>query len=134
MWYQVFVSNNNNTLHTHKKMFDGNYTRILRAILNTSSRQYPTKQSLYGILPPIMKTIEVRRTRRAGHCWRSKDELIIDILLWTSLHGRAKARNQQEPIYNSSVSIQDLAWKTSRERWTIETGGKRGSGRSVLVA
>ena len=36
-----------------------------------------------------------------------------------------------EPIYNSSVPIQDLAWKTSRERWTIETCGERGSERSV---
>ena len=24
-----------------------------------------------------------------GHCWRSKDELISDILLWTLSHGRA---------------------------------------------
>ena len=39
-----------------------------------------------------------------------------------------------EPENNSSVRIQDVALKTSRERWTIETGGGRGSGRSVLVA
>ena len=38
-----------------------------------------------------------------------------------------------EPIYNY-VSIQDIALKTSQERWTIETGGERGSGRSVLAA
>ena len=42
-------------------------------------------------LPPITKTIQVRRTRHAGHCWRSRDELISDILLWTPTHGRAKA-------------------------------------------
>ena len=39
--------------------------------------------------------------------------------------------DQQEPIYNSSVPIWDVAWKTSHERWTIETGGERGLGRSV---
>ena len=50
-----------------------------------------TKQQLYGHLPPITKTIQIRRTRHAGHCWRSKDELISDVLLWTSSHGRAKA-------------------------------------------
>ena len=33
----------------------------------------------------------VRRTRHAGHCWRSRDELIRDVLLWTPTHGRAKA-------------------------------------------
>ena len=42
--------------------------------------------------------------------------------------------DQQETIYNSSVPIQDVVLKTYRERWMIETGGKRGSGRSVLVA
>ena len=42
-------------------------------------------------LPPITKTIQVRRTRHAGHCWRSRDELIRDILLWTPTHGHAKA-------------------------------------------
>ena len=33
----------------------------------------------------------VRRTRHAGHCWRSRDELIRDVLLWIPTHGRAKA-------------------------------------------
>ena len=46
---------------------------------------------LYGHLPPITKTIQVRRTRHAGHCWRSRDELIRDVLLWIPTHGRAKA-------------------------------------------
>ena len=30
-------------------------------------------------------------TRHAGNCWRSRDELIRDVLLWTRTHGRAKA-------------------------------------------
>ena len=42
--------------------------------------------------------------------------------------------DQLEPIYNTSVLIQDVALKTSRERLMIETGGKRGSGRFVLEA
>ena len=37
------------------------------------------------------KTIQIRRTRHAGHCWRSRDELISDVLLWTSSYGLAKA-------------------------------------------
>ena len=33
----------------------------------------------------------VRRTRHAGHCWRSRDELTSDVLLWaSSSYGRAK--------------------------------------------
>ena len=74
-----------------EKKLDGNYTRMLRAILNKSWRQHPTRHQLYGHLPPITKTIHVRRTRHAGHCWRSRDELISDVLLWTPTHDRAKA-------------------------------------------
>ena len=73
-----------------KKKLDGNYTRMLRAILNKSWRQHPTKYQLYGHLPPITKTIKVRRTRHSGHCWRSRDELISDVFLWIPSHGRAK--------------------------------------------
>ena len=80
-----------------EKKLDGNYTRMLRAILNKSWRQHPTKH-----LPPITKTIQVRRTRHAGHCWRSKDELISDVLLWTPTHGRAKA---ELSIYLSVHSV-----------------------------
>ena len=78
------------TKRTEKKL-DCNYTRMLRAILNKSWRQNPAKQQLYGHLPRITKTIQVRRIRHAGHCCRSKDELISDVLLWTPLHGLAKA-------------------------------------------
>ena len=74
-----------------EKKLDGNYARMLRVILNKSWRQHPTKHRLYGHLSPITKTIKVRRTRHAGHCWRSRDKLISDVLLWTPTYGRAKA-------------------------------------------
>ena len=66
-----------------KKKLDGNCTRMLWPILNKFWRQLPTRHQLYGHLPPVTKTIQVRRTRHAGHYWRSKDELISDLLLWT---------------------------------------------------
>ena len=78
-------------VRSQNNKIDGNYTRMLRAILNKSWRQHPTKHQLYGHLPPITKTIQVRRTRHAGHCWRSRDELINDVLKWTPTYGRAKA-------------------------------------------
>ena len=34
--------------------------------------------------------IKERRTRFAGHCYRSKDEVISDLILWTSKHGKVK--------------------------------------------
>ena len=54
-------------------------------------RQHPTKQQMYGHLPPIMKTIQVKQNRHAGHCRRSRGELLSDVLLWTPSHGHAKA-------------------------------------------
>ena len=97
-----------------EKKLDSNYTRMLRAISNKSWRQHPTKQQLYGHLPPIMKTIKIRWTRHAGHCWRSRDELISDVLLWTPSHGRAKAG--QPPTYKCFVPIWDVALKTCQKQ------------------
>ena len=56
-----------------------------------SWRQHPTRHQLYGHLPPITKTIQARRTRHTGHCWRSKDEIVRDVLLWTPAYGQSKA-------------------------------------------
>ena len=49
------------------------------------------QKKLYCHLPPITKTIQARRTRHAGHCWRSKDEIVSDVLLWTTAYGQSKA-------------------------------------------
>ena len=42
--------------------------------------------------------------------------------------------DQLEPTYSRSVLIRDVALRTYRKRWTIEGGGERGSGISVLMA
>ena len=96
-----------------EKKLDGNYTRMLRAILNKPWQQYPTRHQLYGHLPPITKTIQARRIRHAGYKWRSKDELISDVLLWTSTHGRAKAgrparTNIQQLCEDTGCNPEDL--------------------------
>ena len=106
-----------------EKKLDGNYTRMLRAILNKSWRQHPTKQQLYGHLPPITKAIKVRRTRHAGYCWRSRDELISDVLLWTPSYGREKARRPartyiQQLCKDTGCSPEDLPEAMNdREEW-----------------
>ena len=106
-----------------EKKLDGNYTRTLWRILNKSWRQHPTKSQLYGHLPPIAKTIKVRRTRQAVHCWRSKDELISDILLWTPPYGRTKAGRPawtyiQQLCEDTGCSPEDLPEPMNdREEW-----------------
>ena len=62
-----------------KKKLDGIYTSLLYAVLNRSWRQHSTKPQLYGHLLPISQTIQVGQAR---HCWRCKEELISNILLW----------------------------------------------------
>ena len=117
-----------------EKKLDGNYTRMLQAILNKSWRQHATRHQLYGHLPPIMKTIQVRRTRHVGHCWRSRDEHISDVLLRTPHMAGQKQDDQLEHTYSSYVRIQDVTLKTCQRRWTIGRSRERGSGISVPAA
>ena len=117
-----------------KKKLNGNYTSMLRAILNKSWRQHPTRHQLYGHLPPITKTIQVRRARYAGHSWRSKDELISDVLLWPPHMAKQKQDDQLEHTYSSYVRIWDVTLKTCQKRWMIGRSGERGSGITVLAA
>ena len=116
-----------------EKKLDGNYTRKLGAILNKSWRQHPTKQQLYGHLPTVTKTIKIRRTGHAGHCWRSRDELISDVLLGTPHMDEQKPGVQIEPTYSSSVPIRDVALRICQKQWTKGRWGERGSGMSVLI-
>ena len=117
-----------------EKKLDGNYTRMLRAILNKSWRQHPTRHQLYGHLPPITKTIQVRRTRHAGHCWRSRGELISDVLLWTPTYGRAKAGGPartyiQQLCEDTGCSPEDLPEAMNdREKWRERVRDIRASG------
>ena len=117
-----------------EKKLDGNYTRMLRAILNKSWRQHPTRHQLYSHLPPIPKTIQVRRTRHAWHCWRSRDELISDVVLWTPTMAMQKLDDQHEHTFSNYVRIRDVVQKTCLRRWAIGKSGQRGSGISVLPA
>ena len=45
-----------------------------------------------------------------------------------------KQDDQLEPTYCNSVPIRDVTLKTCRKQWTIEKGGEKGSGISVLIA
>ena len=116
-----------------KKKLDGNYTRMLRAILNKSWRQHPTRHQLYGLLPPITKSIQVRRTRHAGHCWRSKDDSSVMYYYGPPHMAVQKQDDQLEHTYSSYVRIRDVTLKTWQKRWMIGRSGERGSGISVLA-
>ena len=116
-----------------EKKLDGNYTRMLRAILNRSWRQHPTRHQLYGRLPPITKTIQVRWIGHVGHCWKSRDELISDVLLWTPTHGRAKAGRPAQ-TYIQQLCEDTGCCPEDLPRAMNDRSGERGSGMSVLPA
>ena len=69
------------------------------------------------------KPIQVRRTRHAGHCWRSKDELMSDVLLWIPAYGQAKAGQPaqtyiQQLCEDTVCSPEDLPEAMNdREKW-----------------
>ena len=60
-----------------EKKLDGNYTRMLQAVLNKSCWQHPIQT------PTTHHEKQIRWTKLAGHCWRSKDELISNVPQWT---------------------------------------------------
>ena len=94
---------------------------FLKAIKKSGNHNFKTKHTNH--LPPITKTIQARRTRHAGHCWRSKDELISDVLLWTPTYGRAKAGRPartyiQQLCEDTGCSPEDLPEAMNdREKW-----------------
>ena len=129
----VYVCTNTD-IKEKKRLNIESVTRMLRAILNKSWRQHPTRHQLYGHLPPITKTIQVRRTRHAGHCWRSKDELVSDILLWTPTYGQAKAGRPartyiQQLCEDTGYNPEDLPEvMNDREKWRERVRAIRAGG------
>ena len=108
-----------------EKKLDGNYTRMLQVILNKFWKQHPHKEA--AVRPPAThhENIQVRRTRHAGHCWRSKDELISDVLLWTPSHGRAKAGRPartyiQQLSAEKGYSLKDIQGEMDDRDWWRE--------------
>ena len=61
------------TKYIKKKLY-GNYTRMLCTRLNKSWKQQPTKQQMYGHLPPITQTVQVRHTRHVGYCLEEQEQ------------------------------------------------------------
>ena len=94
-------------------------------------RQHPTKHQLYGHLPSITKTIKVRLTRHAGHCWRNGDEL-----LRIPTYGRAKAGRQartyiQQLCEDTGCCPKDLPEvMNDREKWRERVKDIRVSGKT----
>ena len=98
-----------NTDKAYREKANGElYKNITGYILNKFWKQHLRKQQ-----PSISKTIQVRRTRYEGHCLRSKDELISDVLMWTLSHGRVSVGWSvrtflQQLVADTGCNLEDL--------------------------
>ena len=104
---------------------------MLRAVLNKSCRQHPTNSSCTTTYHPSRKLskLEEPDMRDTAGEVRANSQVMYSCGL---LHMDEQRQNdQQEPMYHSSVSIQEVAWRTCREQWM---GGEKGSEKSVQAA
>ena len=115
-----------------EKKLNGNYTRMLRAILNNSWRQHPTKHQLSGL--PSRKLSKLDEPDMQDTAGEAETNSLVIYSYGPPHMAEQKQDVQLEHTYSSSVRIRDVALKTCLRRWTIGKSGERGLGISVLVA
>ena len=108
-----------------ERKIDGTYTRMIRAIKNKYWNLYLTNKELYKNIPKISDTIRKQQLRFAGHCWRSKDELASDLLLWNPKHGKgSRGRHRKSYIdqlkEDTMLNIEELQTAMNdRNEWKL---------------
>ena len=93
-----------------EKKLDENYWGVLHAILNKSWKLDPKKQQMYGHLPPISQTVQIRQVDMLG----TVRELRMDLYAMFS-HGLL---NMETPVL---VDQQKLAFTSSEGPWVQGT-------------
>ncbi len=96
-----------------EKTLNGCYTRMLRMASNVSWKDHMTNEELYGDLPPVTLKIRQRKLRLAGHCWRHKEEIASDLVLWEPLDGKRK-RGRQRTTYVDNL-LDDTGLDNTKE-------------------
>ena len=98
------------------------FEQILEATFYTTAAVQP--------LTFISKIIQVRRRRHVEHCWRSKNKLIRNVLLWTPTHGCATVGRPKRTYFrqlygNSGYKLEDLQGALDyRDGWGESESGK----------
>ena len=69
---------------------------MLRADLNKRWQDSTANNEVYGNIPKITITSREHRMRFSGHCWRSREEIISEVLLLEPLHGQRKHGRPQK--------------------------------------
>ena len=116
-----------------KKKLDGNYTKMLRAILNKSWRQHPTRHQLTATYLPSRKLSKLYEPDTQDTAGEAKTNSSVMYSNGPRHMARQKQDDQLEHTYSSYVRIRDVALKTCQRRWMIGRSSERGSGISVLA-
>ena len=117
-----------------EKKLDSNYTRMLRAILNKSWRQHPTRRQLYATCLPSRKLYRLDEPDTLDTAGEARTSSWVTYSYGPPHMAKQKQDNQPKLTYSSYMRIRDVTQKTSRRRWMIGRSGERGSGISVLAA
>lgn len=105
--------------------WDSTYTRMLRAILNISRKQHPTKQRLDDNLPAISHVSGERQLDSSDIAGEEKRSS-ANILLWAPKHGHTRLG-----FINQLVKTLNVYLKACRLRWVITMGGEKESEESM---
>ena len=114
-----------------KKLDEISFDETIKLLSNIFGNNIEQVLETAPHLPPIMKTIKIRRTRHAGEVRTSS------WVMYSSgpLHMDKQRQDVQfKPTNSSSVLIQDVALRICRKQWMIERCVKRGSRTSMLIA
>ena len=110
--------------HGLESKLNRTFARMLRAILNIHWSAHSNKESLFGKLVQITSVIKERRTGFAGHCYRSKDEVVSDLILWPPKHGKAKVGRPSKSYTKQLTEDVIVNLRTSQELWSTENAGE----------
>ncbi len=83
-----------------EKRLNGNFTRLLRKVLNVIWSDRMTNQQLYGQLPPITDIYRERHLRSLGHVWQREEQTLHSLLLWEPQHGKCSRGRPTTALIN----------------------------------
>ena len=93
--------------------------------------KYKKQKKKIECFAKFIKRMMIRRLRFIGHCWRKKDEVISDLLLWEPKHG-ARKRGRPALTYvdqlqnDTGLSIAELKnIMENRKEWMKLVNGVR---------
>ena len=97
-----------------------------RMAKNVTWRQCITNEVLYAGLPRISTTLRERRLRFSGHCWRSKYEVVSDLVLWEPKHGKRSVGGQARIL--NFVDLLEVDTGVPRDCWPAAMDDRVGWG------